>query len=342
MSSTSPASIRAVRALHWAPMALALAGASYAEGAAASGTVRVLETPRLDWPEGRRAIEAELVAAGYEIEKAAMDAPDEAALLRELLVTDGGDRVASVTVVRAGATGVAYARFAGSDETYSVASNDPDPSRAAEILSLRLIELLAIRGDERARPPTPPPPAARRESQPLPAAPPPVPVWFLLGGAGAGWTSDFDAPSVDVTLALERRLTARFRLEGHARIGVLAAERSFPRGTVSVANRSFAAGVLAWFGPEGASASGPFASIGPRFGADCYEIRGSDVGATLVCSAAVSVASRVGLGLGRWSIGLAAEGAFALQQIRLLDEVDVLATLGRPRGNVGLEAGWSF
>lgn len=301
----------------------------------AAPSVRVLEANEFDWPEGRRALEAELTASGYVVERERSDARSEGELLEILRVRKDAGLLASVTVLRSGSTGVAHVHFAGSAETYSVASSELEPSRAAEVLSLRLVELLAVRGVERA--PEPP------RSKPAPLAPKPSErPWSAFLGGGPGWTSDFETPSFDLRLGLQRKLYGVLLLEARGRFSLAPSERTFPSGTVAVASRAGSVGVVANFGPRFPGASGPFVEPGLRLGVECFEIRGGESGTTTACAPAALLGARLGWRFEEWSLGVAGETSLALQQLRLLEGSAVLAVPGRPTGDLGLEAAWHF
>src|SRR5690606_38407256 len=113
----------------------------HSHAAWADERVRCLRAPEMDWSEGRRSVEAELRASGYETVGAESTAVEPSGLLAELRASGHDEVVASVIVVRLGRTGIAYVWLARKDRIFRVVASNEEPAIAAHVLSLRVAEL---------------------------------------------------------------------------------------------------------------------------------------------------------------------------------------------------------
>jgi hypothetical protein len=187
----------------------------------------------MDWEEGRLQVEAELRAAGYRIEPQASAAREPSALLDELTREpeargSRGPWTASMTVIRVGATGIAYVYLPGEDRVVRVLGSRDSPSVAAGALALRVFETVSIRAQASPKEPPAGPPAIA----PTDAEKPPRPRWLLLG-AGLLWPSFSTKPAGELRLLSSFPLGQRLRLEPEAGVSFYGAEKEVSAGTLT-------------------------------------------------------------------------------------------------------------
>lgn len=305
----------------------------------------------MDWPEGRRSIEVELRASGYQLEGAASDAVEPGLLLEQLQQPGDSAVAASVTVFRMGRSGIAYVWLPDIEKLYRVTSSESEPLRAANILSLRVVELISLRGsgfkvDQ--SPPSPGKPEPPKSPRPQldPASEPPQldePKWAARLGAGVGLGSGLSQPLANVYLGLQRNVIPALALELSGEFSVGFAEQRFERGTIDVAQQGIWLGAL--FQSKLVGRLG--GQIGPTLGYRCFDMRvnATDIpeeAAYRACGVAGGLVARLGVRWSSLSAWLAGVGTVGFAPIRMFDGEDVIATLGRPSVSLLGGVGWAF
>jgi hypothetical protein len=229
-------------------------------------------------------------------------------------------------------------------QMYRVTSSENDTARAANVLSLRVVELIALRGSgfdaERSAPNEQADVAATKTPQKDPV----VfrrPAWMLFAAIGPQFGSGLKSPLSNVHLGLNRRGGdfIAFEVSGHFSLG--AASQRFDRGVVRISEEGVSlgaylhnSGTLRW-------------QLGPTAGFRCLHLKalpndGSSAISQTRCGSTLGAAARAGANWEHFSLWLSGIGSLATRRIDLLADGQVLATLGRPNGWLGLMVGWQF
>ncbi len=312
-------------------------------------SVHLLRAPEMDWPEGQRGVEAELVASGYAVAHRSSSALEVGVLLDELQVESTEAPLARVAILRIGRSGIAYVWLRSSGSTYRVTSGDPDPARAANILSLRVVELINLRGEGLAAEPI----ASEVNPDKTPAAPEPVvvepevsspetePRWTLFLGAGITGGSGFDSALPSFEVSLGREVAGPFGVQAAFSVDIHPSSQRFESGTVDVGRTGGALGAFVGFGRS------LWWQLGVAAGVECYSFswaQTSDVGnrSRSACTANGSAFVRSGLRFQDATLWLSGSMSLGQRAIRLLDADVVIASYGRPAATLSGGVGWLF
>lgn len=312
---------------------------------ASAASVRVVSSSEMDFPEGRQGVDVELRASGFEVKTEQTDALEPGKLLEELGADTPRDVVASVAVVRLGRGGIAYVWLSDEKQMYRVTSSETDTARAANVLSLRVVELISLGGSgfevERSAP------APKPENRPPPKTPakiipPPAPLpWTAWIALGPGFGSGVKSPLSIVRLGLARRIGERLALEASGHVSPTSASQRYPEGDVRISDQGVSlsallqnSGRLRW-------------QLGPTAGLRCLRFQatqndGSSTMSERVCSTSLGATGRVGAEWDSLSVWLSGLGAVSTRRIDLVSDGKVLSTLGRPEAWAGVMVGWSF
>lgn len=316
--------------------------------ARASELVRVVDAAEMDWPEGRRSIEVELRASGYQLEEAQSDAVEPGLLLEQLQQKSATAVAASVTVVRMGRSGIAYVWLPETARLYRVTSSESDEARAANVLSLRVVELISLRGSGFEVDESPPP----QKASTTPAGAPPTlqhppqeraPKWAALIGAGLGFGSGLSRPLANLYLGMQRNVIPALALELSGEFSLTSAAQTFEPGKIEVAQQAFRLGALVQTKLVGRLEG----QIGPTFGLRCFDFRihptaRPEEAKQRTCGPMAGALARLGLRWSAFSVWLAGVGEAQLAPIRLTDDGEDIATLGRPSASLLGGIGWAF
>ncbi len=316
--------------------AAALALASYLFAGttlAQEGRVSSLEAPTLDWPEARRSVEAELRASGFEVSPVQSSAVEPSLLLGEL-ESPGDGWTGRVTIVRIGATGIAYVWIPAQRRTYRVLAPPTEPSVAAGMLALRVVELLSLhpapieRPAELAVAPAAEPPASAPSrltppTQPLDGAP------DAALGVGAGLGIGVRSPSTKLLITVGLSLLPPLYAELSGAVSVLPATLAVEQGSATMQEQQLGAHlVLSTARTRGFTASG-----GPGMALQCLQLvpeQSTEARAMPqhTCVALASARARAGFGFGTVGVWAMLEPGLSLPRVRLLRDNETIATLG--------------
>lgn len=198
-------------------------------------TVVVVSAGALDWPEARRSVEAELAATGFRVAARESDVSTPGRLIDELRsTTHGAPEVrGSVAVFREGGEGRAYVWISERENFFQVnAPAQTDPT-AAQVLSLRVVELLRVRLLDQAPEPAVATPEPEQEPKRGVSA-----VWV----AGGPWLSpDLDLPLLVFTLGASFRLLDPLDLDLSAHSSLLSGEADTGPGLVTLSATALSA-----------------------------------------------------------------------------------------------------
>lgn len=299
-------------------------------------TVVVVHAGRLDWPEARRSVEAELAATGFRVATRPTDIGTPGRLIDELrrATQDAPEVRGSVAVFREGGEGRAYVWIGERENLFQVnAPLETDPM-AAEVLSLRIVELLRVRLLDEPPAPVPPPPE-----------PPPEPVRGVSAvwvAAGPWLSFDLDRPPLIFTLAASFRVLAPLDIDVSAHSSLLAGEVSTNPGRIMLSTTALTAhGTWLPVNDEHFTigvgvGGGAFLFDASALGTEPYRGR-AEAGALGLCSARARVAARAG-GL---SFLLALEPGVTLPAIAQETEGDEVFRFGQPVLLLNAGIGWS-
>jgi hypothetical protein len=322
------------RGAAWALAIYLFAGATLAQ----EERVSSIEAPALDWPEARRSVEAELRASGFEVSPEQSTAIEPSLLLAEL-ERPGDGWAGRVTIVRIGATGIAYVWIPAQRRTYRVLAPPTEPSVAAGMLALRVVELLSLHptpversagaaDDERAAPP----PSAPTAPEPTSAAPSPPPVGWApeaVLGLGAGLGVGVQSPSTKFLIAMDLRLLPPLYAELSGAASLLPATLAFERGSATMQEQQVGAHlVLSTARERGFTATG-----GPGIALQCLQLvpkQDTEARATQqqTCVALASARVRAGFTFSTVGVWAMLEPGLSLPRVRLLRDDETIATLG--------------
>lgn len=308
-------------------------------------SVRVITSAEMDFPEGQQSVQVELRASGYSVTVETSDALEPGKLLDELQAGTSDPFVAGVAVVRLGRGGIAYVWLAESNQMYRVTSSESDTARAANVLSLRVAELISLRGSgydvERAAPihdeAKAPPPTPKEVASPSPERRP----WMLWAALGPQFGSGLRSPLASTQLGLTRDLGDLFAWEVRGHFSPGATAQRFDQGDLRVSDRGLSVstlvqntGSLRW-------------QLGPTGGIRCLQLEsepndGSSPISQDVCGFTLGAQLRAGAQWDNFSLWVSALGSLGARRIDLLADGQILATLGQPDGWIGLMTGWQF
>lgn len=311
---------------------------------ASASKVKVFSSDEMDFPQGLQSVLVELRASGYEVEVETSDALEPGRLLEVLETSSSEEVVANVSVVKMGRSGIAYVWLRENGQMYRVTSTGTDPAHAANILSLRVSELISLRGEgfavERAaKKDAPEEPAApgTQEEAPQTRSERHFRVLALLGPQfDAGMTRPFSS----LQLALGYTVNPGFVVElmGHSSIGTAA--RQFDQGQVSLEERGVAMSLAFQTGRQVRW------QLGPTFGAGCFLIHSEPVdGASTsktACRTTLGALARLGRSWDAFSLWLSGQLGYGMRRVDLVGSGQVLTSLARPDGSLRLGAGWHF
>ncbi len=307
-----------------------------------ASTVKVLSSEEMDFPQGLQSVLVELRSGGYDVEVETSDALEPGRLLEVLETRGSADAIAKVAVVKVGRGGIAYVWLKESGQTYRVTASGTDPSHAANVLSLRVSELISLGGegfeiDQSPRRITPVEPA----TDVAPSTPESRQSHLrLLGFFGPVFDSGLRRPLSSLQVALGYQLGANLFVEllGHTSVGM--STQRFEQALVSVEERGGAMSLVFQTGTR------VLGQLGPTFGAGCYVIRArpnrgpsTDENA---CRATLGALGRIGLSWDALSIWLSGQVGYGLRRIDLVGSGEVLSSLSQPDGSLRLGAGWQF
>lgn len=330
-----------------AALHLCLSAVTVCAGARAASAQRVelVQSLEMDWPEGRRGAQDELLASGYRVTDRSSGALDVGVLLEELATTERADDiVARVTVLRLGRTGIAYVWLEGSGETYRVTSGDPDPIRAANILSLRVVELIDLRGEGLEGEAVSAPPAGEPEgasAESWPADPQSAGDWRILAGGGLSRSSGLRSSLTSAELIVGRRIAGLVGAEGSFSLGLNHPSRDFEATTVRVGRQRGALGVFVSSGVP------LWWQAGASLGLECHQFAWTGTSSTdarvrSACAPSSAVFGRSGV---RWrdaTLWISGSVSLGHRAVRLIDSGTVLASYGRPTATLSGGVGWMF
>lgn len=168
------------------------------------------------WPEGTRAVIAELATSNDQVLVRPSASTTFAALMRELEVAAAEEQtVGAVCVGKSGSAGIAYVWVNGGSSAIRVEDDMREGAVAEGAVALRVTEILHVRNLElpsarKEKPvteePPPPPP-------PKPEGPPPFTTWL---GLGALTSSDASSPVPFVSVGARVPVVPIFGFEGAA------------------------------------------------------------------------------------------------------------------------------
>jgi hypothetical protein len=312
---------------------------------ASAANVRLLSSVEMDFPEGKQSVEIELRASGYEVLVEKTEALEPGRLLEELGAATQEEVVASVAVVRLGRGGIAYVWLSEAQQMYRVTSSETDTARAANVLSLRVVELISLRGSGFEIEQSAPAPRAERDTETsapdrraLPPAPPlPWMAWLALGPEGG---SGLMSPLTSVRLGLTRK-TGPIALEASGHFSPTPASQRYERGDVRISSQGFSLGAFLQ------NAGTLRFQFGPTAGVRCLGMQsvpsdGSAAFSERLCSPNVGVSGRVGTEWQNFSLWISGSGSLNTRRVDLLADEAVLATLGRPDAWIGVMMGFGF
>lgn len=169
------------------------------------------------WPEGTRAVIAELATSAEQVLVRPSSATTFAALMSELEIAAGEDQtVGAVCVGKSGSVGIAYVWVAGGSSAIRVEDDLREGAvaegavalRVSQILHVTNLELPSTRKEAPAPPPKPLPP-----TPPAKGGPPAFTTWLGIGGLTS---SDASGPVPAVSVGARLPLGSIVGLEGAA------------------------------------------------------------------------------------------------------------------------------
>lgn len=304
--------------------------------------MRVISSEEMDFPEGQQSVQVELRASGYNVTIERSLALEPGKLLDDLQSSTPSEVVASVAVVRLGRGGIAYVWLPESAQMYRVTSSETEVDRAANVLSLRVTELISLRGSgyaaERSAPGNEPKaPVARPETKEKTPNKP----WFLWAALGPQLGSGLKSPLASARMGLNRSAgdVIAFEVGGHLSLG--AASQRFEQGDIRISDKGLSAsallhnkGQLRW-------------QFGPIVGLRCVRIKseprdGTSALSQNICGSTVGALLRLGVSFDPFSLWISGLSSVGTRRIDLLADGEILATLGRPDGWLGLMIGRQF
>lgn len=196
-------------------------------------TVVVVQAGSLDWPEARRSVEAELGATGFKVLSHPSAARTPGQLIDELrrVGREAKEVRGSVAVFEESGEGRAYVWIPERENLFQV--DVPPESRrvAAEVLSLRIVELLRVR--LLAEPPTPAPP--EEPARGLGS------VWLA---AGPWLGPNLSRPTVQLGVGATFQLLDPLQLDVTGHLSALDARARTEAGTIHFSATQFTAHAL--------------------------------------------------------------------------------------------------
>ena len=299
--------------------------------------VRSIRAPEMDWAQGRRSVEAELRASGYETVDAESVAVEPSGLLAELRAPGEEEVVASVTVVRLGRTGIAYVWLARKNRIFRVVASNEEPAIAAHVLSLRVAELVTLQHEASFEDADIVPP----EKKPDDDVPSTRHPWQIFFGVGSSHSFGLIRPSVTLHPALSYEVLPIFDVELGGGLSLRRGSEAFESGEVTYGEQRLALRFLV-----GTDIGDRFTwRVGSALGPHCLEIQALDrLNETSterrVCALSAGIAARGSVRFERMSLWFSAEPALLLPSVEIFDETTEVASLGRPW--LGLSGGLSW
>lgn len=274
------------------------------------------------WPEGSRAVVAELAARDDELVLRATSSEEPGALSRALLAAaHEPGTFGAVAVVRNEGRGVALVQLRGQKSAIRVEDDLSQGVIAEGSVALRVSELLHVRGFE--LPPSRTPAATAQADAAVAIQP-----WVAIGAFGS---SGGDAPAPALALGARIPVAAAFGLEGSGALSLAGFEVATSAGTASVSTQQVS--LHAYFDPMRDAPLGVALGLGggvawlseTASAAEGYS--GFDTSALAALASARAVAS---LNHGRLRLFALGEASLLLPSVRVRADDDELATLGRP------------
>jgi hypothetical protein len=274
------------------------------------------------WPEGSRAVVAELAARDDELVLRVADTDEPGALSRTLwAAAHEPGTFGAVAVVRNESRGVALVQLRGQKGAIRVEDELSQGVIAEGAVALRVSELLHVRGFE--LPPSEAPAPTANVDAALAIQP-----WVAVGAFGSSGGEDL-APA----LALGARIpvAGAFEVEGSGALSLSGFEVATSAGTASISTQQIA--LHAYFNPAPNAPFGFALGLGGGVAwlsetarpAEGYS--GRDAAAVAGLTSARAVAS---LSHGRLRWFALAEASLLVPSVRVRADADDLATLGRP------------
>jgi hypothetical protein len=285
--------------------------------------VSSLEAPTLDWPEARLSVEAELRASGFQVSTVQSSAVEPTGLLAEL--ESAGEGLAGrVTIIRIGATGIAYVRVPSQRRTYRVLAPPVEPGVAAGMLALRVVELLSLH-------PAPPEKASRdiAEHPVLSEAPSTSPGLEARAGLGAGFGAGLRSPTARVLVNLDATLLGPLHAELYGAGSLFPGTVALDDGSATMQEQELGLSLVlsTEHGPGWAAAGGFGLAL------QCLQVfPASDQSAEPrqqnTCVALTSARLRAGFDWSTLGIWTMVEPGLSLPRVRLQRDDETIATLG--------------
>ena len=301
--------------------------ASVCESAAAEERRRIVvlearEPAETAWPEGSRAVVAELSARDDELVLRATSSAEPGGLNQALMAAaNEAGTFGAVVVVRASGRGVALVHLHGQKSAVRVEDDLSQGVIAEGAVALRVSELLHVRGFE--LPPTEPPSPAPKTSPGVTIQP-----WV---GVGAFGSSGGGAPAPALSLGARVPLVGMFGLEGSGALALSGFEVTTAAGTASVSAQQMA--FHAYLNPFGDAPYGLAIGLGSgvvwlsETARPAEGYGGHDASALTGLASLRAVAS---LTHGRLRFFALGEASLLLPAVRVRADEDELASLGRP------------
>ncbi|HEX6766480.1 MAG TPA: hypothetical protein VF103_13400, partial [Polyangiaceae bacterium] len=170
------------------------------------------------WPEGTRAVIAELSTSEDQVLVRPSNAATLASLMTELEKAAGEEQtVGAVCIGKSGTAGIAYVWVGGGSSAIRVEDDTREGAVAEGAVALRVTEILHARNLELPSARRPEPTPERAPPPPPPPAPPKGPPAFLTWlGIGGLTTSDAASPVPVVSAGARVRFPPAFAIEGAA------------------------------------------------------------------------------------------------------------------------------
>ncbi len=202
------------------------------------------ELPSATWPEGTRAVVAELSASRYDVVVESSSAHELGALIDELrAAANAEDNAGAISVVRDHGAGVAYVWTRRDESVVRVQSDATEGAVSEGALALRVLELFRARAlqlprepkpRKTASPPPPPRPASPAEAATKSPAESRVEFWLGFGPTFAGGAP---GPLLDGALGARVGLLSPLALEATGALSVTPLEIETNAGAVNVSAR---------------------------------------------------------------------------------------------------------
>jgi hypothetical protein len=304
--------------------------------------VMVLEPDDLgteQWPEGTRAVIAELSANGFRVVEAQSHAPTAGALLAEVAHTASPASVLGVVaVLREGDTGAAYVWTARGER---VLRDDTPGARGAVAegaIALRVVEF--FRNEQLEFPLGEPSPPRRVAPAPPPSSPSRGMLWL---GAGTALSWNSGTPPLDVHLGATLALVSPFSVDLGGSVGLLPERIESSAGRLSLRAQQFGGRVM--FDPGLPSSVGLAVGLGASSLWLQERATGrADFQGKYDTTQVMLLAARARLALrqSRLAAVLVLDSGVTFPAISVRADQREVTRLGRPWTTVTLGGGWAF